>query len=82
MAAAAIPGEMVSSVFDPFNVIDVNYKEVNGTLIPASILIPKNAKSGKHAVTVRWHGGGLATGHRLYADWYRSCTRSLASQSR
>ena len=70
MAAATIPGAMVSSAFHAFNIKEVSHKEVNGTPILASILVPKNARPGKHAVTVRWHGGGLATGQRLYADWY------------
>ena len=65
-----IPADMaVSSRFSDFNVVDVNYKEVNGTLIPASILIPKDIKPGKHPILVRWHGGCLITGHRMYPEW-------------
>lgn len=65
-----IPADMaVATKFSAFNVVDVNYKEVNGVRIPASILIPKDAQTGPHPVLVRWHGGCLITGHRMYPDW-------------
>lgn len=74
MAAAAngapTPNPALASKFDGFDIIDVTYKHVNGTAIPASILIPRNIKEGKHPLTIRWHGGFLVTGHKLYADWY------------
>lgn len=68
-----IPADMaVAAKFNAFNVIDVNYKEVNGVKIPASILVPKDIKSGAHPLLVRWHGGCLITGHRMFPDWVSS----------
>ena len=65
-----IPADMaVAPKFSAFNVTDVNYKEVNGVGIAASILTPKDARSGTHPVLVRWHGGCFITGHRMFPDW-------------
>lgn len=64
--------------FAKFTVTDLPYKRVNGTPILASVLVPKDIKPGKHPLTVRWHGGFLVTGHRLYADWYVPCRLSPA----
>ena len=65
-----IPADMaVASKFSAFNVTDVNYKEVNGVGIAASILTPKDARLGAHPVLVRWHGGCFITGHRMFPDW-------------
>ena len=65
-----IPADMaVAAKFSAFNVIDANYKEVNGVGIPASILVPKDAGTGVHPLLVRWHGGCLITGHRMFPDW-------------
>jgi cephalosporin-C deacetylase-like acetyl esterase len=65
-----IPADMaVAAKFSAFNVVDVNYKEVNGVGIPASILVPKEARTGVHPVLVRWHGGCFITGHRMFPDW-------------
>ena len=77
-AKAQGPADMaVSSKFRAFNLVDVDYKEVNGTGVPASILIPKDIKSGKHPVLVRWHGGCFITGHRFYPEWYRTFFRTF-----
>lgn len=54
----------------PFNVTDVTYKTVNGHPIGASILIPKSMSSGRRPLIVRWHGGFLVGGARLYMDWF------------
>lgn len=59
----------VSGKYAAFDILDAYYKEVNGTPVPLSVLVPKNVKSGRHPVLVRWHGGCLITGHRLYPDW-------------
>jgi cephalosporin-C deacetylase-like acetyl esterase len=65
-----IPADMaISAKFAAFNIVDVNYKTVNGVAIPASILIPKDIKPGKHPLLVRWHGGCLITGHRMFPEW-------------
>ena len=70
-----IPADMaVSAKFSAFNVIDANYTEVHGVAIPTSILIPKDIQPGTHPVLVRWHGGCLITGHRLYPDWVSTIT--------
>lgn len=45
---------------------DVIYKHVDHIDIFASILIPTNLKPGIYPVAVRWHGGFLITGSRLY----------------
>lgn len=69
-ATPQIPADMaVSPKFAAFNLVDFNYKEVNGTAVPASILIPKDIKPGAHPVLVRWHGGCLITGHRFFPEW-------------
>lgn len=74
-----IPADMaVSAKFSAFNLIDVNYKEVHSVAIPASILIPKDTQAGTHPVLVRWHGGCLITGHRLYPDWVSTSTYYLS----
>lgn len=51
----------------------VTYKTVGDTPIEATILIPKHLLDhpGRSVpLSVRFHGGFLVTGHRLYADWY------------
>ncbi|KAM0713401.1 hypothetical protein Q7P37_010363 [Cladosporium fusiforme] len=52
-----------------FSVQDAVYKTVNGHEISASVLLQEPIQSGKHPVIVRWHGGGLVNGHRLFAQW-------------
>jgi cephalosporin-C deacetylase-like acetyl esterase len=65
-----IPADMAVSVkFAAFNIVDVHYKTVNGVAVPASILIPKDIRPGKHPLLVRWHGGCLITGHRMFPEW-------------
>ena len=58
-----------SSKFAAFDVKDVSYAEVKGNPTPASVLVPKNLSPGGHPIMVRWHGGGFATGHRLFDEW-------------
>ena len=68
-----IPADMaVGAKFSAFNVIDVDYKKVRDVSIQASILVPKHIQPGTHPVLVRWHGGCLITGHRMYPDWVSS----------
>jgi cephalosporin-C deacetylase-like acetyl esterase len=70
MTSEPIPADAaVSLKYAAFDLVDVNYKEAKGVPIPASILVPKNVKPGKHPVLVRWHGGCLITGHRLFPEW-------------
>lgn len=75
-----IPADMaVSTKFSAFNVIDANYKQINGVAIPASILVSKDVQPGIHPVLVRWHGGGLFTGHRMYPDWVSDMAESSST---
>lgn len=79
MPATLIPADMAVSVkFSVFNLVDIDYKHVNGTPIPATILVPKAIKSGKHPVLVRWHGGCFITGHRMYPEWLGTWILELA----
>lgn len=49
---------------------DVIYKTVGGKALYASIVVPHDLRSGSYPVVIRWHGGGLVNGHRLYAPWF------------
>ena len=70
---ALIPADMaVSPKFKAYNLIDIEYKAVDGISIPATVLVPKDVNPGKHPVLVRWHGGCLITGHRMYPEWSAS----------
>ncbi|KAK4507500.1 hypothetical protein PRZ48_001235 [Zasmidium cellare] len=73
-----IDGAAIDARFSPFNIINVNYKHVKSVGIPLSILLPKTLKPGKHPITVRWHGGGFGTGHRLFPEWYAEWTLQLS----
>ncbi|QIW96716.1 hypothetical protein AMS68_002234 [Peltaster fructicola] len=70
MPIAPIPGDSIAAKYAGFEIIDVAYKRVTGTDVPASILLPKGLKAGRTPVTVHWHGGGLVVGQRLFPDWY------------
>jgi acetyl esterase/lipase len=48
---------------------DATYKTINGHSLLASIVVPRGLAPGKHPLVVRWHGGGLVNGHRLYTPW-------------
>ncbi|KAK7546453.1 Alpha/Beta hydrolase protein [Phyllosticta citricarpa] len=57
--------------FADFHIHHVAYKTVDGHQpIETSILVPKNAAPGPRPTIVRWHGGGLVTGARLYTPWF------------
>jgi len=45
--------------FDSFNVYRIPYKKIGEHEIEAGILVSKGLKAGKHAVIVKFHGGGL-----------------------
>lgn len=55
----------------PFNLHDITYKTVSNTPINATILIPKDIKPGKHPVLVRWHGGYLIAGARMFLPFFQ-----------
>ncbi|KAK1083971.1 hypothetical protein LTR33_002931 [Friedmanniomyces endolithicus] len=64
-----------SPKFANFNITDFTYTTVDDTPIEASLLIPKTLLESPHPskpapLAIRFHGGFLVTGHRLYADWY------------
>lgn len=77
-ATAYLPNPALSTKFSSFHVVDIVYKTVNDTTIPASILVPKTITAGTHPLWIRWHGGFLVTGHRLYADWFPQWALDLA----
>lgn len=52
---------------DAFIRQEVSYKQLAGH--EASILLPKDVHQGICPLIVRWHGGGLVNGHRLYTEW-------------
>lgn len=56
--------------FDSFNHFKTTYKTINGHGIDVNLLIPKDAKPGKHPLIVKFHGGGLVLGEAMYPDWF------------
>lgn len=42
-----------------FDVVTATYKAIDNQPISVDVQIPKNIKSGKHPLLVRFHGGGL-----------------------
>ena len=55
----------------PFNIHEITYKTVFNTPIDATILIPKSIKPGKYPVLVRWHGGYLVSGARMFLPFFQ-----------
>jgi cephalosporin-C deacetylase-like acetyl esterase len=51
---------------EPFTGYDIAYKYFQDTPIFTTVLLPKDLKPGKHPVLVRWHGGFLITGSRMF----------------
>ncbi|KAF2149003.1 alpha/beta-hydrolase [Myriangium duriaei CBS 260.36] len=66
--------------FTNFDIVDTEYKNINGVAFKASIITPKHLKKGTRPVIVRWHGGALITGHRLFAGWFPNWTLELAQR--
>lgn len=62
-------GELGLNRLGACSVKNVTYKTVDGKALEASIVVPRTLSPGSHPVMVRWHGGGLVNGHRLYAPW-------------
>lgn len=56
----------------PFTIHDVTYKTVSSVPIEATILIPKAVKPRKHPLLVRFHGGSLITGARMYMPFFHA----------
>lgn len=57
------------ALLDAFLRQDVTYKQLAGHSFQASILVPKDVCQGTCPLIVRWHGGGLVNGYRLYTEW-------------
>ncbi|MCJ1432527.1 hypothetical protein MMC27_001884 [Xylographa pallens] len=55
--------------FDPFIIHRTSYKTVNDHPIGVDILIPKDIKTGKRPLVVRFHGGFLVSGASLF-PWF------------
>ncbi|KAK3112915.1 hypothetical protein LTR53_010309 [Teratosphaeriaceae sp. CCFEE 6253] len=80
-ASSPLGAAAASPKFAPFSITDITYKTVAGTPIKASILIAKSTLNkptqNKRPLNVRFHGGFLVTGSRLFADWYPSFVLDL-----
>ncbi|KAJ8101952.1 Alpha/Beta hydrolase protein [Lipomyces tetrasporus] len=63
---------MASAKFSKFNISTTCFKKVGKHEIKADVLIPKTLSSGTYPVIVRFHGGYMITGSRLFADWFPS----------
>ncbi|KAJ7583866.1 Alpha/Beta hydrolase protein [Mycena floridula] len=61
---------MALEKFAPFNIFTATYKIVHDHEIQADILVPKSISPAKCPVIVRFHGGGLVLGARLFPDWF------------
>lgn len=58
--------------FSGFHQQDANYKTVDGVAMGLTVLVPRTASPGVHPVILRWHGGFLFMGTRMFADWFPS----------
>ena len=61
MAAKVIAGSNYGNKFANFNILQANYKVVDGHEIRADFIIPKSLPAGKAPVIARFHGGGLVS---------------------
>ncbi|KAJ7583890.1 Alpha/Beta hydrolase protein [Mycena floridula] len=61
---------MAAEKFAPFKIFTTTYKTVHDHEIQADVLIPKSISPAKCPVIVRFHGGGLVLGARLFPDWF------------
>ncbi|KAF2090553.1 alpha/beta-hydrolase [Saccharata proteae CBS 121410] len=71
---------MASEHFAGFDIHDATYKRVNDQPIDLSILVPKQIQPGPRPVLVKFHGGGLVTGSRLYKDWFHTWILQYATR--
>jgi len=65
-----IPAGEHTDRFAAFNITDATYKTVEGHNIQCTIFTPKSPANGPRPVMVRWHGGFLITGDRMFQDWW------------
>lgn len=56
---APLDGTTPTNRFDSFHVYRTSYKKIGSHEIEVGILVPKDLKSGKHPIMVKFHGGGL-----------------------
>lgn len=77
----AAPSDIAMSPakFDPFHIHTTSYKTVNGHPIGVDVLIPKELKSGKRPLLVRFHGGYLVTGASLFPFFFTNWILELAT---
>lgn len=61
MAAKFVPSSNFGSKFANFNILQANYKVVDGHEIRADFIIPKSLPAGKAPIIARFHGGGLVS---------------------
>ncbi|KAI7973147.1 hypothetical protein EIK77_004424 [Talaromyces pinophilus] len=61
MAAKVVAGSNYGNKFANFNILQANYKVVDGHEIRADFIIPKSLSAGKAPVIARFHGGGLVS---------------------
>jgi len=61
---------MSTTKFHAFNREDTTYTS-DGLSIGISVFVPKSAEKGQTLpVLVRWHGGALINGGRVYEPWF------------
>jgi len=56
--------------FSSFHIHETSYKRIGSFDISVAVLIPKDIKSGRHPLHVKWHSGGLISGDALLQDWF------------
>lgn len=78
---AQAPGGCNLDRLADFDLKDMVYKRIDGHKIQASVLVQKHSHPGKRPVIVRWHGGGLVNGHRLFAQWVAPYILDLARRT-
>ncbi|KAJ7583361.1 Alpha/Beta hydrolase protein [Mycena floridula] len=69
---------MAAEKFASFNIFTATYKTVHDHGIQADVLVPKSIPPAKCPIIVRFHGGGLVLGARLFPDWFPKWCIDLA----
>ncbi|KAJ0413427.1 Alpha/Beta hydrolase protein [Aspergillus carlsbadensis] len=74
----------MASLTDPkfagFDLLQTTYKTVGDHAIRTDIIVPQAASTAKQPIIVRFHGGGLAMGDSLFADFWPQWLSDLALQ--
>ncbi|KAH7356325.1 Alpha/Beta hydrolase protein [Pyrenochaeta sp. MPI-SDFR-AT-0127] len=66
---APLDATTAATRFDSFDIYHTSYKKIGDHEIELGILVPNDLKPDKHPLLVKFHGGGLVTGHCLFPDW-------------